>query len=326
VNSLVIPVYRNEANLERLLHALTALSGRVRGELEVVFVVDGSPDRSLEILRQRLPELNIQTQLLSLSRNFGSFAAIAAGLEHARGSALAVMAADLQEPPELIEEFFRILDEGRADIVFGVRNRRTDPWLSGAASNLFWWLYRRFVIRDIPPGGVDVFGCSREIRDRLLQFRELNTNLIALLFWLGYRREYVVYERLARVEGKSAWTIRKKLRYCFDSIFNFTDLPIYMLLCSGAAAFVLACATTLAVLVAKIRGDIVVPGYAPIVLGIMFFGALTSLGFGVIGQYLWLTLQNARQRPNFIVRSLEHYAGKETGAAATESTGSRRHY
>ena len=123
MNSLVIPVYRNEANLDRLLAELVKLAGRLP-QLEVVFVVDGSPDRCLQILRERLPALPLRTQLLSLSRNFGSFAAIAAGLERARGGTMAVMAADLQEPPELILQFFEVLDAGRADIVFGVRGRR----------------------------------------------------------------------------------------------------------------------------------------------------------------------------------------------------------
>ena len=127
----------------------------------MVFVVDGSPDRCLQILRERLPSLPLRTQLLSLSRNFGSFAAIAAGLETARGSNLAVMAADLQEPPELILQFFEVLDAGRADIVFGVRGERSDPWLSELASNLFWFLYRKLVVKDMPRGGVDIFGCTR---------------------------------------------------------------------------------------------------------------------------------------------------------------------
>src|SRR5438094_2658761 len=184
--SLVIPVYKNEENLSRLLDALLELAARVPGEFEVVFVVDGSPDRSLEILRERLPGFPLRTQLLSLTRNFGSFPAIAAGLESARGDWLAVMAADLQEPPDLIVRFYEILGSGRADIVFGVRSRRSDSWFSGAASNIFWWIYRRFVIRDMPRGGVDVFGCSREVCRRLLQFQEVNTNLIALLLCLGY--------------------------------------------------------------------------------------------------------------------------------------------
>src|SRR4249919_3143137 len=125
MNSLIIPVYRNEANLDRLLTELVKLARRLPNEWEVVFVVDGSPDRCLQILRERLPALPLRTQLLSLSRNFGSFAAIAAGLERARGTNLAVMAADLQEPPELVLQFFQVLGAGRADVVFGVRGRRS---------------------------------------------------------------------------------------------------------------------------------------------------------------------------------------------------------
>jgi glycosyltransferase involved in cell wall biosynthesis len=307
MTSLVIPVYKNEENLDRLLAELVKLGGRVGVEFEVVFVVDGSPDRCLEILRERLPSLPIHTQLLSLSRNFGSFAAIAAGLERARGKCIAVMAADLQEPPELVLQFFEALASGRTDIVFGVRARRSDPWRSEMASGIFWYLYRKFVIRDIPPGGVDVFGCTSEVRDQLLRLQGIDTNMVALLFWMGYRREYIVYERQERLEGKSAWTLGKKVRYAVDSIFNFTDLPIRLLLYAGTIALVLAVATSGLVLVAKLRGDIEVPGYTPIVLAIMFFGALTSLGFGIVGQYLWLGLKIGRRRPNYIVRSAEEH-------------------
>jgi len=303
--SLVIPVYRNEANLDRLLAELGKLAGRVPGDFEVVFVVDGSPDRCLEILRERLPSLPFSTQLLSLSRNFGSFAAVAAGLSRARGSSMAVMAADLQEPPELALKFFEVLSTGRADIVFGVRGGRSDPWLSELASNAFWFLFRKLVIKDMPPGGVDVFGITREVRDHLLQLQGIDSNLIALLFWLGFRREYIVYERQPRLEGKSAWTLGKKLRYCINSIFNFTDLPIQLLLYAGALALLLAVSASLLVIVAKLRGDIPVPGYTPIVLLIMFFGGLTSLGFGIVGQYLWLSLQIGRRRPNYIVHAAE---------------------
>ena len=307
MNSLVIPVYKNEANLDRLLPELVKLGELLHAEFEVVLVVDGSPDRCLEILRDRLPALPLRTQLLSLSRNFGSFAAIAAGLERARGECIAVMAADLQEPPALALKMFEALGSGRCDIVFGVRGRRADPWTSELTSNLFWFFYRKFVIKDMPPGGVDVFGCTREVRDQLLALQGIGTNLVALLFWIGYRREFIVYERQRRLEGKSAWTFRRKLRYSIDSIFNFTDLPIRLLLYSGGLALILAVTGSALVLFAKLHGEIAVPGYTPIVLAILFFGALTSLGFGIVGQYLWLGLQIGRRRPNYIVRSAEEF-------------------
>ncbi len=309
--SLIIPVYKNEASLDRLLSEMVKLSARSAEKLEVIFVVDASPDRSHEILLTRLPAVPLHSQLLLLSRNFGSFAAVMAGLQVARGDFFAVLAADLQEPPELAETFFQILSTDQADVVFGTRKNRSDPFFSELTANAFWGLYRRFVIRDMPPGGIDVFGCNRIVRDRLLQFKESNTNLIGLLFWIGYRRVYVPYERYARAEGKSAWTLGKKIRYSVNSIFNFTDIPIQLLLYSGSVALVLACIGTVVVVLSKVLGITRVPGYTVIVIAVLFFGALTSLGLGIVGQYLWLTLQNTRGRPNYIVARSTEYAKQE---------------
>ena len=315
--SLIIPVYRNEANLPRLLTELEKLHSRMPCGFEVVCVVDGSPDRCHEILSRELPCRSFESRLLALSRNFGSFSAVMAGMGAATGDYCAVLAADLQEPPELVLDFHRILSGGEADIAFGVRASRSDPWLTELSSNLFWSIYRKLVVREMPPGGVDVFACTRAVRDEITRFRELNTNLIALLFWVGFRREYVPYERRERLEGKSAWTFRKKLKYCMDSIFNFTELPIRLLTNVGIVGIVLAVLVLMVVLAARLMGAIAVPGYAPIVLAITFFGALTSFGLGIIGRYLWLTLENARGRPGFIVASQQNEAGSGGAASAT---------
>ena len=301
--SLVIPVYKNEANLPRLFHELEALASRVPDPMEVVFVVDGSPDGSLRILRDRLPSWPVRSQLIELSRNFGSFPAIAAGLRYGRGEYFAALAADLQEPPELILEFHKRLKDGSADVVFGHRSSRADAWSSQAASEWFWRLYRRFVVKDMPRGGIDVFGCSRQVRDRLIELKEVNTNLIALLFWLGFRRAFVPYDRRPRQEGKSAWTMTKKFRYAIDSVFSFTDLPIRALLLLGVVGTSAAVLAAVTVFVAWLFGQIPVLGYTPLMLVISFFGGLTALGLGIVGQYLWLSLQNARGRPAFVVKS-----------------------
>jgi hypothetical protein len=164
-------------------------------------------------------------------------------------------------------------------------------------------LYRRFVVRDMPPGGVDVFGCTREVRDRLVQLKEVQTNLVALVFWVGFRRAFVPYERRARREGRSGWTLGRKLRYAIDSVFSFTDLPIRALLLLGVLGTAFALTAGVTVFVMWALGRIPVLGYTPLMLVITFFGGLTALGFGIVGQYLWLSLQNARGRPNFIVKS-----------------------
>ena len=230
--SIVVPLYRSEENLPRLFQELERISRLCPAPLEIVFVVDGSPDRCAEIVRGKLSEFPVAAQLLELSRNFGAFAAISAGLQHARGEYFAVLAADLQEPPELALQFLEKMKAG-ADLVFGQRVNRSDPAFSLVASYLFWSVYRRLVNPQIPPGGVDVFGCNRKVRDQVCSMKEVETSLVGLLFWLGFKREFVPYERRVRLEGKSAWTLSKKIRYLVNSIFNFTDLPIRLLLGIG---------------------------------------------------------------------------------------------
>jgi glycosyltransferase involved in cell wall biosynthesis len=304
VLSLIIPVYKNEANLDRLLGELASLDQRLEKELEVVFVVDGSPDGSFRILEERLPGMLRCSQLAALSRNFGSFNAITAGMELGRGEYFAVLAADLQEPPDLIVQFYESLRSGSADIVFGYRTKRSDPWLSELSATLFWAIYRRFVVKEMPPGGVDVFGCTRRVRDRILSFPEANSSLMALLFWVGFRRLYIGYERQPRKEGQSTWTFPMKLRYSLDSIFNFTDLPVRLLLALGGLGTLTAVVLGVVIVTLRLTNGIPVAGYTALALMILFFGSLMTLGMGIVGQYVWLCLQNARRRPNYLIDSI----------------------
>ena len=235
MNSLVIPVYRNEANLDRLLAELVKLGASLAGDLEVVFVVDGSPDRCLQILREKLPSLPLRTQLISLSRNFGSFAAIAAGLDTARGSNLAVMAADLRSRRNSSSSFSKSSPPA-APISFSecaadARTRgfpNSHPTCSGSSTANSW--SRTY------PAAASTFSdaparCATACSASGCRFQPHRPPLLARL-----PARIIVYERRRRLEGKSAWTLRKKLRYCLNSIFNFTDLPIQLLLWAGALA------------------------------------------------------------------------------------------
>jgi polyisoprenyl-phosphate glycosyltransferase len=315
--SLVIPVYRNAENITALLAALTELNATLHGELEVVFVVDGSPDDSYDQLAAALPKHVVRSQLLRLSRNFGSFAAIRAGLQAARGDRFAVLAADLQEPPELVATFDERLRAGTCDIVIGTRATRADPALSRAGSNAFWFAYRRWVQPEIPAGGVDVFGCTRQVRDEILSLEESNSSLIGLLFWVGFRRELVPYHRRARAAGHSAWTFAKKVRYLSDSVFNFTDLPVRLLFRIGYFGTLASIVGAAVVIVAKLTSRITVPGYAATVLTVVFFGALNCLGLGIIGGYVWRTLENTKGRPNFLVASRVNFEGQSSRSEAS---------
>ncbi|MCS4294633.1 glycosyltransferase involved in cell wall biosynthesis [Comamonas sp. BIGb0152] len=295
--SIVIPVYKNEASLPRLIAALTELKGSIQSELEVVFVVDGSPDNSFGLLKESLTSLPFPTQLLLHSRNFGSFAAIRTGLKAARGDCFGVMAADLQEPPELMVSFAESLQKGECDVVVGTRTGRDDPFFSRIASQAFWSLYRKYVVQDMPSGGVDVFGCNRQFRDQLLELQESRSSLVALIFWLGFRRKLIAYSRQARQEGSSGWTFRKKLDYMLDSIFAFSDAPIRALLRLGFIGCFISILLMVMVFIAKIVGDIQVPGYTATLLVVLFFGALNMFSLGIVGTYAWRTYENSKQRP-----------------------------
>jgi len=308
--SLVIPVYRNEASLHDLLAALQALAGALAEPLEVVFVVDGSPDHCHDILRERLPATGLNATLLLLTRNFGAFAAVRAGLEHARGDTFAVMAADLQEPPELVPQMHALLAGDAADVVVAERTLRHDPPWQRWQSELFWALYRRFVVPEMPPGGVDIFACNRPFRDALLQLTESRSSLIAQIFWLGFRRASVPYVRQPRRHGASAWTWRKKMAYLSDSVFAFTDLPVRLLTWAGALGMGVAVVLTLAVLTAKLMGQIAVPGYAITLIAILFFGALILFSLGIVGTYAWRAYENTKQRPQAVVLRQQQFSSE----------------
>jgi glycosyltransferase involved in cell wall biosynthesis len=297
---VVVPVYKNEGTIAALVEALGRLNDRLDGALEVVFVVDGSPDRCYELLQEYLPNCPFSAELVSLSRNFGSFAAVRMGLSVARGPYFAVMAADLQEPPELIEEFFRALSTEQIDITVGTRADRDDPLVTRVSSGLFWRLYRRLVQPDMPEGGIDVFGCNLAVRDALLALDESNSSLVGQVVWLGFRRKCVPYKRLARQVGKSAWTFRRKVRYMFDSIFSFTNLPLTLLLAMGAAGLAFSVVASMVVFLAWLRGGISVPGYTPVILVVLIAMFSQMLGLGVIGVYVWRTFENTKHRPSFI--------------------------
>lgn len=301
VFSLVVPVYRNAASLPKLLDEIGEIAAALDGGLEAVFVVDGSPDESWVILADALPRQPYAAQLIAHSRNFGSFAAIRTGLGAAQGRFIAFMAADLQDPPELVLAFFRALAADECDIAIGMRIGRGDPLVSRFLSWTFWALYRRLVVRETPPGGVDLFGCRTEVRDALCAMGEAHSSLVALLFWVGFRRRLIPYVRRPRPFGRSAWSMRRRISYMLDSVFAFTDLPITLLTITGLLGVVVSAVVSTCVLVAWLLGWISVPGYTPIVLSISFFGALNVLAAGIVGAYVWRTYENSKQRPLSIV-------------------------
>jgi polyisoprenyl-phosphate glycosyltransferase len=310
-NSLVVPVYLNANSIVPLVQAIEEIALHVNGDLETIFVIDGSPDDSRDLLLEALALSRLRAQIVDHSRNFGSFAAIRTGLRLARGIYIAVMAADLQEPPQLVVEFLDELSTGEIDIVAGERTSRDDR--GDTASKIYWRLYRRFVLKDIPPDGADVFACTAAVRDVICSLESVHTSLVTQLFWVGFRRRLVPYNRRPQA-GDSGWTLRRKLRYLSDSVFAFTDLPVRLLWIVGISGMSLGMIIGAVVLLARLSGAITVPGYAATILIVMFFASLNLIGLGIIGSYVWRSYETVKGRPDAIIRDVVELPESRTDA------------
>ncbi len=185
------------------------------------------------------------------------------------------------------------------------------PLLSRIPAHLFWSLYRRYVMPEVPPGGVDVFGCNRLFRDTLLQLEERHSSLIAQIFWLGFRRQSITYTRQKRQHGQSAWTLRKKVNYLIDSVFAFTDLPIRLLMRIGGG-IVLSAFLGIAALIARLLGLVAVPGYAMTMCAVTLLGAANLLGLGIIGSYAWRAYENTKASPIAIPMKIDSFGNTDS--------------
>lgn len=302
--SVVVPVYKNAESLPEVVQALEWLQENLDGNVEAVFVVDGSPDESAAILRELLPKSSVQSQLICHSRNFGSFAAIRTGFLAARGHYVAAMAADLQEPVSLVHEFFLKLASGQWDIAVGKRTARDDPLSSRVMSSAYWGLYRRLIQPQMPAGGVDVFATTKQVAEKFGHLGESNSSLVGLLFWLGYRRVEVPYSRVERKHGKSAWSFKKKFSYLLDSVFAFTSLPITIILTVGLAGMLISFVAAIVVLTAWLSGAITVPGYTALMFVSLLSTGSILFALGIVGTYVWRGYENTKNRPASVV--MEH--------------------
>jgi glycosyltransferase involved in cell wall biosynthesis len=298
--SIIIPVYNNEGSLPRLFAQLDTLARELK-DLEVVFVVDGSPDNSVELIRGYLPRAVPAVQLLSLTRNFGAVRASRAGLMRARGQYLTIMAADLQEPPELAASMLRTVEEGPCRVALAVRTDRMDPPLTRLTSKIAWAFLRRTSLPTLPDGGFDTYAITREVRDHLAGMTEATFSPIAQLLWLGYPFKPVAYQRLKREHGKSAWKLRARARYFVDNVFTVTSAPLSALLWIGIIAFLGAVGLATSATISRLSGSSAPQGFTLLLVVLLGAVALQQISTVILGIYTWRTYQAVLRRPMAVV-------------------------
>jgi len=307
--SIVIPVYFNELNLPDTVPQLLALGDDLPAyNLELVFVDDDSKDRSLEILldyRERFPN---QIKVVKLTRNFGTMAALQAGLTVATGNCVGAIAADLQDPPELFLEMIRHWEQG-VKAIFAVRSDREESLLQKSLSNLYYALINRFAVPGYPSGGFDFFLVDRQVIEDVNKIREKNTNLMTLIFWLGYQAVFIPYVRRKRIKGKSRWTLGKKVKLFVDTFVSFSYFPIRLFSFLGIISAFLSFAYGLSIFFSWLAYGIEVQGWFSMILVLAFTAGLQMTLLGILGEYLWRTLDESRGRPSFVIDTI--YDGNE---------------
>jgi len=298
--SVVIPVYFNAESLPRLGERLRKVAEAADHDVEVLFVDDGSGDDSwarIEEIARAWPV----SRGVRLTRNFGSQMAIVAGLAEAKGVAAAVLSADLQEPPELLPEMVAAWRRG-STAVLAVRRSRPEGMATRAAAGFYYRTLRRLAFSQMPEGGFDCFLIGRPAIDFLVEGREVHTSLPGLLLWGGFPTALVPYDRVAREEGRSRWTFAKKLKYFLDAIISFSYAPLRWMSVAGAALAVLAFAYTVFLVVYKLVHGQPIAGWTSLMAAVAFFSGVQLLSLGVLGEYLWRTLDAARARKGYLVR------------------------
>jgi len=305
--SVVVPLYDEEGNVVELLARVSGILERVvrgRGDdYEIVAVDDGSRDATLEALRQAQagqPRLVI----VSLSRNFGHQIAATAGLETARGDAVILMDGDLQDPPELIEAFLTKWREGN-DVVYAKRTaRRGESVFKVWTARAFYRVIRRLTNVAIPLDTGDFRLMSRRVIDALAESRERHRFLRGLVSWVGYKQVGVEYERDARLSGQTKYPLSKMVRFAFDGITSFSEIPLRFATVLGFAVSVFAFIYTVIVIVLKFIGRNE-PGYTSTMVAILFLGGVQLIGIGILGEYVGRIYDQVKGRPLYLISSLE---------------------
>ena len=308
--SIIVPVYFNEKNLESLYENLYEnVFQKIDCDYELIFVDDGSKDKSYEVLCE-LAKKDNKIKLIKLSRNFGSHAAILAGLSNATGSCATSISADLQDPPTIIISMYEKWLKG-SKVVLAVRKDREESFIQKAFSNFYYNVIRKIALPSMPKGGFDCFLIDKKVINIIKNMEEKNTTLMGQILWCGFKTETIYYIRKKRDVGKSRWTISKKVKLFLDSILSFSYFPIRFISLIGLISSSVAFIWLIYILIVKFTINIVTPGWTTLILVVLLSFGLMFIMLGIIGEYLWRTFDASRNRPVYIIEELFDKEGGE---------------
>lgn len=307
--SVITPAFNERSNLPMLYERLSTVLRHV--EWEWIIVDDHSHDDTFAVI-ERLVVLDSRIQGFRLARNCGSHLAITCGLEHCSGDAAALVVSDLQDPPELLAQ---MLDRWRngVQLVWAVRRQQPGEKVHSWFASLYYWVMRRLVgLTDMPAAGADFFLIDRVVIDAFLRAADRHVSVFALLMCLGYRSDFIQYDKQPRTRGQSGWTLAKKLKLVVDSIIGFSDFPIWWFTYAGVASIVVALGVAIVAWVA----------YSGLSAGLVLLAALLIglfgcqlIALGVVGHYVWRGIEERRKRPLYAIEAIAKTVGVPTAVA-----------
>lgn len=330
--SVIIPVYFNADTLQSCYDDLYEKVLTKVPDYELIMVDDGSKDTSWEIMKS-IAEKDAKVRLVKLSRNFGSHAACLAGINESTGDCITIKSADLQEPSEII---LQMIESWKADnkVVLAVRSDRKESFSQKMFAGLYYRLIRRFACPAMPKGGFDCYLIDRKVAEVLKMLDETNSAVTLQILWAGFRTDMIYYVRQERKAGKSRWTLSKKIKLVVDSLVSFSFAPIRVMSAFGMifAAIGFIWGITLGIL--RLFNLIDVDGWTTLMIVVLFSSGLILLTLGILGEYVWRTLDAARNRPVYIIDEKKYaaddsqYKSKKLKAGEnnsdTQETGTQR--
>lgn len=296
--SVIVPLYNEEEIVAKTFSVLEQELAEINHEL--IFVNDGSTDRTREILESLLPQTP-QNRLINFSRNFGHQAAFSAGLRHARGRAVVIIDGDLQDPPALIHDMLKKWEEGYQVVYAQRKKRKGETFFKKASAHAFYKILHALTSIDIPMDTGDFRLMDRVVVDQLNALPERNRFLRGLVCWVGFKRIGILYDRKERTAGKTKYPLRKMLRLAMDGITSFSTTPLKISFLTGMLATIVAFGLFVWSVLEKFLNPVTtVSGWASLMTAIVFFGGIQLMSIGILGEYIGRIYEEVKQRPLYI--------------------------
>lgn len=300
--SIIIPFLNEEENIPSLTKTLSNyFEDEKKHIFEVIFVNDGSTDNSKKQLIEE-KKLNYSSKLISFSKNYGSHAALRAGIQESKGDYITFIYADLQDPISIVSKMCKKIEQDKSnEIIWANRKSTKNGFIESLFSKIYSKLMRKFVLNSYPENGFDIVMFSKKISTILNKNIESNSSIFLQILSLGFKQDFIYYEKEARKIGKSKWTLSKKIKLFIDSFIAFSYAPIRLVTIIGILLFIFGICFSIYLILRKIFFHDLVSGW-PMLISIITLGfGITNISLGIIAEYLWRTLDSSRKRPTFII-------------------------